>query len=68
MRSAVSEPTHLAGTDQGTQDGELPQLDSIDSTSARGRFDLTAVWAKSAGLLILYFTCVPPSKQVNYFC
>ena len=65
MRSAIEDPSHLVSPDHETQDGEQSQLDSTDTTRAIDQSKLTAVWANCAGLLILYFTCVPPSKQVH---
>lgn len=61
--SAATEPSHVTGSQQEGKAAVTPQSDDTNLTSTPDPLKLTALWADSAGLLILYFTCVLPSKQ-----
>lgn len=63
--SAATEPSHVTGSQQEGKAAVTPQSDDTNLTSTPDPLKLTALWADSAGLLILYFTCVLPSKQVR---
>lgn len=63
--SSTKEPSSLNSPQHEARAALDIQPDSTSWTSALDQSKLTALWADSAGLLILYFTCVPPSKQVQ---
>lgn len=63
--SAATETSHVSSSQHEAKAASTPQSDNTSLTSTLDPSKLTALWADSAGLLILYFTCVPPSKQVR---
>lgn len=63
--SAATGSSCLGSSQQETKAAVMPHPDNTSLTSPLDHSKLTALWADSAGLLILYFTCVMPSKQVQ---